>query len=156
MLVTLWGDCLFPRLLFLLDCGLLEDGAWQRAGGQDLLVFLLYLSSLLPMAESSSCLPNIYFSSFLSNRNLGASPEQKKKINKTKQQQTKLHFPAPLADIGQVSEVQAEVTGRGFWENILKGVNTAWVVYTLWPCCLLLHCCLELSCNGCSTSSHCV
>lgn len=98
VLVTLWGDCLFPHPLFLLDCGLLEDVTWQKAGDQHLLVFLPYLSSLLPMAESADRLPNIYFLGFLSNRYLGGITRPKKKINKTKQQQTKLHYPAPLAD----------------------------------------------------------
>lgn len=78
VLVTLWGDCLFPHPLFLLDCGLLEDVTWQRAGDQHLLVFFPYLSSLLPMAESADRLPNIYFLGFLSNRYLGGITRPKK------------------------------------------------------------------------------
>lgn len=98
VLVTLWGDCLFPHPLFLLDCGLLEDVTWQRAGDQHLLGFFPYLSSLLPMAESAIAYPISIFLAFLVTDIWGASPDQKKKINKTKQQQTKLHYPAPLAD----------------------------------------------------------
>lgn len=103
VLVTLWGDCLFPHPLFLLDCGLLEDVAWQRAGDQHLLVFFPYLSSLLPMAESADRLPNIYFLGFLSNRNLWASPDKKKS---TKQNSNKQNYIIQLPwQIEQADEV---------------------------------------------------
>lgn len=57
-------SCLFPCLLFLLDCRLLEDSAWQRVGGQHLLVLFPYLLSFLPKAGSA----NIHFLSCLGNR----------------------------------------------------------------------------------------
>lgn len=104
VLVTLWGDCLFPHPLFLLDCGLLEDVTWQRAGDQHLLVFLPYLSSLLPMAESADRLPNIYFLGFLSNRYLGGITRPKKKS--TKQNNNKQNYIIQLPwQIEQADEV---------------------------------------------------
>lgn len=128
----------------------------ESVGDQHLLVFLPYLPSFLLMAESASYLPNTHFPTFLSNRPHSLGLPNASIKTPTKQDNTQnCAFQLPL-QIGQASEIQVEVIGRGFWENSLKDVNTARGMCPLAFFPLLPSCCLRLSCNGCSTSSHCV